>query len=249
MIKPDGSWFRLRNEAGAVRWRMLAAALLAAFAVLLVLPGPRRLLRMPVERLASCFRHDTWIEGQLPAARGCILDRNGRPLAWSTRHFSLYWRVPEQAGAAREELAVLQGYCPGIRLSFHGLGDLGGRRILLRDGLSGREVQDLSRLRRDIPGMEIGSYTLRHHVAVAALAVRVGEAQVVDGVERGVSGAELEHDRRLCGKPGRFRVMIDADGRWIPETWQKTAEVRPGYDVYLPVSLDGAAALTSSASR
>jgi cell division protein FtsI/penicillin-binding protein 2 len=248
-MKLDGAWFRVTDDAGAVRWKALAALVAAALAVLLLFPGPRRVLRVPVDRLAACFRHDAWVEGELPASRGCILDQNGRPLAWSTRHFALYWRVPEQGAAAREELAILQTYCPPVRLAFQELGDLGGRRILLRDNLSGRDVQNLSRLRRDIPGMEISSYTIRHHVSVTGLAARIGEAQMLDGAERGVSGAELEHDRRLRGQPGRFRIMVDTGGRWIPETWQKTAEVRPGYDVYLPVSLDGASALTSTAAR
>ena len=217
---------------------VIAAVLLALLVTgLLAFSGSRKILRMPVDRLASMFHRDSWIEGELPPVRGCILDRNGRPLAWSVRSFALYWRIPERTDVAREELAVLQGYAAGGQISIQTLGDLAGREVLVRDNLSGSEMQALSRLRGDMPGLDIRSRTARRHTASAVLAARVGAVQVVDGAERGISGAEMTHDERLRGRPGHFRVKVDGQGRWIPETWQKTADMRPGHDVFLPVTV------------
>jgi cell division protein FtsI/penicillin-binding protein 2 len=73
------------------------------------------------------------------------------------------------------------------------------------------------------------------------LARRLGRVVRRDGIEVGVSGLERANDAILRGRPGMFRVMVDREGRWLPETWEKVREMRPGYDVYLPVRL---AALT-----
>jgi len=46
------------------------------------------------ERYVAAMDRECWREQTIPAMRGRILDRKGLPLAWSTRHFALQWKVP-----------------------------------------------------------------------------------------------------------------------------------------------------------
>ena len=217
----------------SVLWRVAPVVLV----IILSLAGAFFLLRHFPPRLMSTLRHDAWIEGELPAPRGRLLDRSGAPLAWSTRHFSLYWRVPADSRERREAMAILRTSVAGIRLGEAEASTLVGREVLLRDVLSGTEVLAVSRLRGELGGLEVRSYTMRHNAGGPALASLIGAVQVMEGREHGVSGAEHTHDAVLSGRPGRFQVMVDHQGKWQPESWRKTAEVCPGNDVYLPVQL------------
>lgn len=225
-----------RNQERALRSVFLRVTPVVLVIVLSVL-GAFFLLRYFPPQIMATLRHDVWFEGELPAPRGRLLDRGGAPLAWSTRHFSLYWRVPLDVRERREALAIVRMSVSGVTLDEAAAATSAGREVMLRETLSGTEVLAVSRLRTELGGLEVRSYTVRHHAGVAALAALLGAVQVSDGRERGISGAERTHDTVLAGRPGRFQVMIDRQGKWKPETWRKTAEVCPGNDVYLPVTI------------
>ena len=217
------------------RMGLLRALVLVASVLLLLFAVP--LVRHWGGRAASIFRHDSWFEGTLPAPRGRQLARNGSPLAWSTRHFSLNWHVPAGAREARDQLAILRSFIKRIQVGdAEILAHCGGQVMLCRE-LSGGEFLAVSRIRDTIGGLELQSYTERCRTPIPSLAATIGTVQVVDGRESGISGAERTHDATLRGHPGRFRVMMDHSGKWVPETWQKMEDVRPGNDVYLPVTL------------
>ena len=61
----------------------------------------------------------------------------------------------------------------------------------------------------------------------------VGSVRQSDGMELGVSGAELRHDAVLRGTPGRYTVMLDRKGRWIDSTFRILIPPRAGNDVTL----------------
>ena len=229
----DGGGSKQAGLPRSVFWRVVPVVLVIVLSVL----GAFFLLRHFPPQIMSTLRHDVWVEGELPAPRGRLLDRSGAPLAWSTRHFSLYWRVPADGRERRETLAILRMSVAGIKFGEMEAASGAGRDVMLRDGLSGTEVLVVSRLRTELGGLDVRSYTVRHHTSVSALAPIIGAIQVIDGREHGISGAERTHDTVLSGRPGRFQVMVDRQGKWKPETWRKTEEVCPGNDVYLPVTL------------
>ena len=72
------------------------------------------------------------------------------------------------------------------------------------------------------------------HVPHVMAAIEAGKHVLCDK-PFGVSGAEAAHDVLLRGRPGRYRVLLDRTGSWIPGTWRRLSELRPGYDVYLPI--------------
>ncbi len=195
-----------------------------------------QLMLFPREKLVRAVQQDSWVAGEVPAPRGCILDRDGRPLAWSTRHFALYWQVPADAVLAREEFAVLRQYVrPESGVTEERVAAAAGTRLLVRLDLSARELDGAGRLRGSLAGLELRGYSVRHRTADPALAAIVGTVRLESGREIGESGLEKEQDEKLNGTSGQFRVMVGRDGKWIRESWQKTAEIRPGYDVYLPI--------------
>ncbi|MFA4944242.1 MAG: hypothetical protein WC789_06020 [Lentisphaeria bacterium] len=228
-------------------WRRLAGAtliLLALVAGALLLgrhlAARRRGTPAPPPAVTAPLGREQWFTGEIPAPRGRILDRYGRPLAWSTRHFTLAWTVPADARAAEEEAAVLQSWLPRAKLPPE---LVPGQRLRIQAGLTSGEVEQAHRLRSGMVGLEVESQVRRQRLSLPAVAALVGEVRILpDGREVGVSGLEKEWDARLRGQPGRFKVMVGRDGRWRKETWQKLREMEPGYDVYVPAPVPPPAA-------
>jgi cell division protein FtsI/penicillin-binding protein 2 len=188
------------------------------------------------DRYLEAMHREAIFEGVVPAARGRILDRDSRVLAWSDRVFAVHWRVPRDAGQASALLALLDTE-PWLTATLpHPFPPtaLGLRLELARDLPAERAVR-LQTLADQVPGLEIAAGFRRHLAPVPGWREYIGRvARGADGTEVGLSGVEREYDDILRGLPGAFQVMLDKDGRWLPETWQKVSELRPGLDVQLP---------------
>ena len=193
-------------------------------------------------RTLEAMTRDAVFEGVVPAARGRILDRNGRVLAWSERLFDIHWRVPrdlEQGEAMRRVFAQvpwLQAAIPQPLRPEHS-----GTRLELAHDQPAERVVQLEALSEQLPGLEITARFQRHVVPDPALRHYLGQVRCrADGTEVGISGVELGHDDILQGLPGAFQVMLDKEGRWLPETWQKVSDLCPGFDVQLPLRTEPA---------
>ncbi|MCK5845343.1 MAG: hypothetical protein KAG97_11590, partial [Victivallales bacterium] len=62
----------------------------------------------------------------------------------------------------------------------------------------------------------------------------VGAVEWRDGRFVGINGYEKEYDERLRGRDGKYQVMVDRRGRWIPGTWKEIAKTSNGEDVVVP---------------
>ena len=189
------------------------------------------------DRYLEAMQREAVFEGVVPAARGRILDRDSRVLAWSDRVFAVHWRVPRDAAQAITLLALLDAQpwltatlprpLPPTAL---------GTRLELAQDLPAERAVRLETLADQVPGLEITSGFRRHLAPEPGWREYIGRvAQGADGSEVGLSGAEREYDDILRGLPGAFHVMLDKDGRWLPETWRKVGDLRPGLDVQLPL--------------
>jgi cell division protein FtsI (penicillin-binding protein 3) len=220
-----------------VRRKTRITAVLFAFAIWFVIILLRLSQYMVFERdrhLADMTRASIY-EGVIPAKRGRLLDRNGVPLAWSQRRFSLTWRVPSDRDAAHSELARITSALPGLRVGDDGLPGAPGASVTLSRDLTVSEASALASLCAELGGLSLTGTFVRRHSLAGKGGRQLGRVARVDGTEVGVSGYELTHDAFLRGRPGMFRVMVDKRGQWIPETWEKVRDMRPGYDVYLPL--------------
>ena len=186
------------------------------------------------DRFLAAMERESWRQGTIPPLRGRLLDRDGKPLAWSTRHFALLWRVPKDVDVAErawEDLRSEMGR-PGLG-AFDSVASRCGEEVELRRDLSAEEIEALLPVLGARRGLRLSSIFVRHRHPKAAL--RLGQVTPLDGVQVGVSGYEKLHDSLLRGYPGVYRVMVDKRGDWISESWRKVREIHPGYDVYLPL--------------
>jgi cell division protein FtsI/penicillin-binding protein 2 len=185
----------------------------------------------------EAMQREAVFAGFVPAARGRIFDRDSRLLAWSDRVFAVHWRVPRELAPAFALLALLDGE-PWLTARLPRplpASALGARLELARDLPVERAVR-LETLADQVPGLEISAGFRRHVAPDPGLRDYIGRVgRGADGTEVGLSGVEREYDDILRGLPGTFHVMLDKDGRWLPETWQKVSDLRPGLDVQLPL--------------
>ena len=191
------------------------------------------------ERFLAETASERWETGMIPAIRGRLLDIDGRPLAWSSRRFALSWQVPQDAGTMR---AQWQAVAPHLSMPrpadvFARASRSPGRRVVVSPQLSPEAFAALSETVRREPAFSIQSHFVRHYRGNAELRASLGRVTVRGRMEIGMSGQELAHDSLLRGRPGLYRVQVDAAGAWIPETWEQVRDIQPGYDVYLPVRL------------
>ena len=191
------------------------------------------------EHLAGIAR-DSLFEGSIPALRGRILDHTGRPLAWSTRHFALHWRVPQDESRALTEWLDLEQRAGGLasawsRQSVH---ERLGEDIVLNADMPRSSVGRVAALCSAVPRLRLRCYFERHRLPEldSESALSLGTVATVEGNEIGVSGMERTHDALLRGRPGTYHVMLDRTGEWIPATWRTVRELCPGYDVHLSIN-------------
>ena len=175
----------------------------------------------------------SWHQGTILAIRGRILDKDGNPLAWSTRHFRVVSDPPRGNEFYRQQLVIRETFdLPADSTPPY---SPGGATVTIRPDLAPQQFALADRLATEIPEVRIEPYFKRHRHPDPRIRTRLGEVAVQNGMEVGTSGAELEHDSLLRGRPGLFRVMLTPAGEWLPGTWEQIRAVKSGYDVYLPV--------------
>ena len=223
-----------KTSAGTVaNWRMavvglglisLCIALAVRIALLQVVPEYERGYQFLQQQGEARTLRDL----EVPASRGMILDRNGKPLAVSTPVVSV-WADPAEVDLTDAELRELSAI---LELSEQNLrqrlaAEEGKRFVYLRRGMQpGVE----SRLRPLAAG---GIYTLqeyRRYYPAAELAAQV--IGVTDIDDRGIEGIELGFDSWLSGTPGAQRVVRDLQGR-VVESVQVLRPAEPGRDLWL----------------
>ena len=193
--------------------------LLAALAAHLRLAGPER------ERILADAGFAT-VKRLFYPVRARILDAAGRPLAWTERRFDLVRRgegeLPaELAAAVSAALGPVEEDDPGV----------------LRRDLAVADLMKLEPLLRRSDELAVTPRLVRLYAGPPEVRRIVGEVTVVDGVQRGVSGLEAEHDCDLAGMPGEYRVMIDRRGLWAEGSWQMLSDPIPATDVRTALKL------------
>lgn len=164
---------------------------------------------------------------ELPASRGGIYDRNGRPLAVDDRQFRAYLapaelRDQERAvETVREILGLRRSEARRLRSAEEGW-------VAIPRRLSAAERDRLAAaVRRGIHFKALGS---REHPEGELAAALLGR---VDSEGRGSSGLELALDSVLSGTPGRALKRVDGLGGKHPLPGGQIASPRPGHRVVL----------------
>lgn len=171
----------------------------------------------------------------MPASRGNILDRNGRPLAFSVESVSVFvnrneakGKLPEIAGevasiigAERESLMQkLQGKSTIVWL---------GKKL---DPSIGNKIGEC---RSELPGVGVVDDTKRVYPSGGLAAQVLG---FTNSAGKGAEGLEYTLDELLTGKDGLCRAELDARRRIISETRTQVKDPRNGKDVYLTIDMN-----------
>ena len=186
------------------------------------------------------FQADQWrtraesqgnLHGTLPAARGGIFDRHGRPLAVSTEEFDAFF-APAESGDRERDVETI------VRIA--GLSSRAAARLTKAEqGWSPIGRVD-GRVRA---GLEEAVSSGVHFSAVVTRAYPEGAIArsllgSVDETGQGQSGLELLFDSLLVGTAGEVVWRRDARGELYPVPEAERSLPQPGRDVFLTIDLE-----------
>lgn len=150
-------------------------------------------------------------EVSVPANRGMITDRNGKPLAISIPAASI-WVNPKIFDASRDQMRQLALLLklPRDTLQQKTMGQKQREFVYLKRNLSLETVTKILALH--IPGIFSEHGYKRYYPEADAMAHVVGFTNIDD---RGQEGLELAYDSWLRGVPGKIRVVKDRLGNTV----------------------------------
>ncbi len=170
----------------------------------------------------------------IPAVRGGIYDRSGRPLALTIQAVSIFANRNE-AGKSLPEVARRVAVSLGKPAdSFRHRLERRGSIVYFAKRVDPRTWE---RVKREVAGLSgVGAEREPKRVYPSGSAA----AQVIgftNGSGRGAEGIERTFDRILTGEDGAYVAELDAQRRVIPETRRQIRSPRDGRSVYLTIDL------------
>ncbi len=190
---------------------------------------------------------------RLPAPRGILYDRKGRPLATSRAAFTVSILPMEIRGAERvlpRLAAILQMPESEIRERIAAARSRPFEPVRLRRDTPKAIVAMVEENRLDLPGVIIEVEPVRHYLYGALAAHALGYLGEISPTELGSplwkgyrmgdlvgkGGVERVYDQVLRGHEGRQRVEVDARGRPLRVLGREPS--RPGRSIVLTIDLD-----------
>ncbi len=170
---------------------------------------------------------------EIPASRGTIFDRDGRPLAMSLAARSVFINpMKVDAGVASDLLGYLLHMDRAeLYLKIKQAADAHRGYFIIKRKLSTEEYANLLHLKSSIDWISLSHESQRHYPNGALAAHVLGS---VDFEEKGNAGIEKGLDAELRGTSGSTRLLTDVHRRGIAP--QTTTPAKPG--VSLTLTLD-----------
>jgi cell division protein FtsI (penicillin-binding protein 3) len=213
---------RLRTRALAALWILQAGVFLGRAVQLQVIEQ---------EQWVEKARAQYATEVDLPAERGAILDRNGRPLVIAARQFRGYVAVREMVDPGRSIAAI--GRILGLSRDEEAkLAAAEGGWVPVPRRVS---AEDRARL-EDAVRRGLHFEPLAGRIYPEAVARNLLGSIEADG--RGRSGLELTLDSLLRGEPGRALTQRDGKGDLYRLSGAAVSPPKRGYDVVLTIDAD-----------
>ncbi len=149
---------------------------------------------------------------EMPASRGAVMDRNGKPLAVSTPVESI-WASPAEMSLDLAQMAALAGALNMDRKSLNTrLAEKDKNFVWLKRQLSPAEAKKVIALK--IPGVFQQREYRRFYPSGDVAAHVIGFTGKED---QGQEGIELAQQAHLSGSPGQRRVIKDRKGRIVED--------------------------------
>ncbi|WP_263078520.1 penicillin-binding transpeptidase domain-containing protein [Endozoicomonas sp. Mp262] len=169
---------------------------------------------------------------KIPAHRGVIFDRNGKPLAVSTPVITV-WADPSDLLAVKERWGELarQLKMNKSTLAKRITENQSKEFIYLKRHLTPEQGQQLMALK--VPGLQIMEEHRRYYPAGEVTAHLVG---FTDIDETGQEGIELGYNKWLKGTPGKVRYLKDRRGN-LAKQGELVESAQPGKELMLSIDL------------
>jgi cell division protein FtsI (penicillin-binding protein 3) len=167
---------------------------------------------------------------EIPAPRGTIFDRDGRPLAMSLASRSAFINpMKVDVGVASDLLGYLLHLDRAeLYLKIKQAADAHRGYLIIKRQLSPEEYDNLLHLKSRIEWVSLSHESQRHYPNGTLAAHVLGS---VDFEEKGNAGIEQGLDKELRGTPGRIRLLTDVHRRGIAP--QTTIPAKPGTSLTL----------------
>lgn len=167
---------------------------------------------------------------QMPAKRGRILDKNGKVLVWSELYCDLHYNASGESELSEDEQHALIELFGKIEFNVP-------PSTPLRRHLRPNELIALEPLL--LKGAPLRVVMRHERLVCASEAVRAlaGKVELRNNVQCGISGWELENELLLRGIPGRYSVLLDRFGNYIPKSFKIGTPPSDGRDLQLQETL------------
>ena len=176
------------------------------------------------EKIARVWR-------QLPARRGRILDKNGKVLVWRELYCDLHYNNSGEYELSEDEQhALIQLFG---KLDFDVPPSQALRRHLRPDELIALEPLLLK-------GAPLRVVVRHERLVCDSEAVRelAGKVELKNAIQCGISGWELQNELLLRGIPGRYSVLLDRFGNYMPKSFKMGSPPSDGKDLRLNETLE-----------
>jgi cell division protein FtsI/penicillin-binding protein 2 len=166
--------------------------------------------------------------------RSRIVDKNDVPLAWSEKYYDLYFnnltgspgRIKSIFAKVKEKLPKAEEPC------YYGF------QSLMYRGLTPEQILSLKKLVDLFQELQITPRLKRITIDNSEVKKLIGRVKAIDGRLQGYSGLEKQYNDVLSGEPGKYRIMIDRNKKWIEGSGKSIKMAVPGKDVRLPFTLE-----------
>ncbi len=167
----------------------------------------------------------------VPAPRGTIYDRHGKPLALSLPAWDLFAEPPR---LRQEPAEIAQKIAPILKRDPALITELlstSRNFVWLARPINYQQYETIKNL--NIPGIDTREKFTRHYPEQATTAHITGITNID---QQGLEGVEREYDYLLAGQTGKLTFL--RDGRLNPlPNFQRGEAVKPGQDIYLTLDL------------
>jgi len=172
------------------------------------------------------------VEVEIPAPRGTIFDRDGRPLAMSLASRSVFINpMKVDVGVASDLLGYLLHMDRGeLFLKIKQAADAHRGYLTIKRKLTPEEYDNLLNLKSRVEWVSLSHESQRHYPNGTLAAHVLGS---VDFEEKGNAGIEKSLDTELRGTPGRTRLLTDVHRRGIAP--QTSIPAKPGTPLTLTI--------------
>src|ERR1035441_8851039 len=172
------------------------------------------------------------VDVEIPAPRGTIFDRDGRPLAMSLASRTVFINpMKVDIGVASDLLGYLLHLDRAdLYLKIKQAADAHRGYLIVKRQLTAEEYENLLNLKSRIDWVSLSNESQRHYPNGTLAAHVLGS---VDFEEKGNAGIEKGLDAELRGAAGHIRLLTDVHRRGIAP--QTTVPMRPGTSLTLTI--------------